>query len=396
MAALGLSSTMSVADTRREPRRSSSAALKKKKKKKKLKNNNNYKQKKSRRRSPADNTSNAHRGRSNHHWRRAHLNLQKLTANTRTKYLKALTRFLQDVDASITELIKTPASTLDRALSEWIANAWTTGRWPRSSCRDAMQATLYVRPNVRGSLFNTAAAMTAWERSTTSTSAWPLPPPLAKLIAEEMCKNGHACLAVATLLASHTYMRKSEVLALRVNDVLPPMEPYEHTTLLLRTTKARRAQAVQVDDKEMARLLDVFLAFHVNTEAKLFPYSGTQWTRAFQAAGRSLGLKLPFSLHSLRHGGAAHDNDLHLRSLDQIRHRGRWADFKTVEIYLQATRGREAWALTPAHLRREALTLEEEGLFTFIQPLLFALQAKKRALTPSPPSRRQRRVHFVD
>lgn len=70
-------------------------------------------------------------------------------------------------------------------------------------------------------------------------------------------------------------------------------------------------------------------------------------------------LCLPYetiSLYMLRHGGASHDALCRLRTIEQIKQRGRWLSDRSVKRYQKATRSQQlAAALDPQVLRFASL-----------------------------------------
>lgn len=91
----------------------------------------------------------------------------------------------------------------------------------------------------------------------------------------------------------------------------------------------------------MLLLLPAFVASRVTAvgaAGRLFPLHYEQLRRAFHAALSWLHLThVPFTLHSLRHGGATHDS-LNGVPIANIIKKGRWSDPRSAAVYLQTGR----------------------------------------------------------
>ncbi|CAK0805697.1 unnamed protein product, partial [Prorocentrum cordatum] len=129
-------------------------------------------------------------------------------------------------------------------------------------------------------------ALAGFLKVTPNRSRWPLPWPLAALIAVKLCEMEQWRSAAATLLCFVFYTRPSEILRLRVKDAVP---------------------------RALQPLLDLRYAI---------------WAAQFSQAAVDVGLGAlgpPPALHQLRHGGAGQELAERARPLAEIKKRGRWA-----------------------------------------------------------------------
>ena len=68
----------------------------------------------------------------------------------------------------------------------------------------------------------------------------------------------------------------------------------------------------------------------------MFEFQYSELLAEFRKACRDLGFQDP-SLYRLRHGGASHDAAARLRSIVEIKRRGRWASDTSVRRYEKRT-----------------------------------------------------------
>ena len=68
----------------------------------------------------------------------------------------------------------------------------------------------------------------------------------------------------------------------------------------------------------------------------MFEFKYQELLKQFRAACEELGIRDP-SLYRLRHGGASHDAAARLRSIAEIKRRGRWASDSSVRRYEKRT-----------------------------------------------------------
>ena len=90
----------------------------------------------------------------------------------------------------------------------------------------------------------------------------------------------------------------------------------------------------------MASFLNILIERRPPT-ATLWPFSHEDLIRNLKTACSYLELDhMHVCLYSLRHGGASHDSLHNLRSLTEIKDRGRWADDRSLRRYRKETRAR--------------------------------------------------------
>jgi integrase len=252
---------------------------------------------------------------------------------------------------------------LDASFAAFLEYALSS-RLSLSAARTAFSALRTFNPVLDRGLPVSHSCVTRLERLRPSVSPPPLTWPLVVLLSWRLAPLD-ARLSVAFLVAFDAYLRVSELLGLRVCDVVVPAPGADRRpSLLLPRTKTGRGrlQAVVVNRPEVGRLL---LQVRAATErggptAKLFPFSA-EVVRARMALVEDEFRLAHFTPHSFRHGGATADLQAGV-PLDQVVLRGRWASLKSARRYLQTALAHSlaVGVLEPQHAWGRA-----------IEPLLF-------------------------
>jgi integrase len=190
-----------------------------------------------------------------------------------------------------------------------------------------------------------------WRKIQPSTSYPPLTYELTCAIAMCMIFNGHIDQDIATLLSFDCYLRISEFVNLKINDIILPgtdsrsSRTNSKLVICLSKTKTGRNQSVIVRRPERAKLIIHIIKFkkklfHNNQRShqstnKLFSFSAASYRRIFHQTCDKLKLSnIGYTPHSLRHGGATFDFQNNIIIAD-IKTRGRWKDTKSAERYIQ-------------------------------------------------------------
>jgi integrase len=242
----------------------------------------------------------------------------------------------------------------------------------RSEAQTAITAVRYLCPGAkeRGDLQIANNYLSAWKKMSPSTSHAPMPKHISELLALRLIQSGLPGTfdaGVALLLAFDTYVRHSEVVNLRNQDVLLPGDPGnfgEAGTIYVRRTKAGKPQTVVLDHEDTCYILESFLAYKrrhgrkTAGGAQFFDFSSLEgkkmtllsWLKWAQV---ECGYRHPlFVVHSCRHGGATHDFMVDRRSIGGIKVRGRWKSYTALEIYLQVGQANLAALHVPRPVRR--------------------------------------------
>ena len=248
--------------------------------------------------------------------------------NTRSRYDMALRGFLEWItdhnhDAHDFDEI-------DALLTEYLDDLYLRGGGKQAAINTVFGLIMHI-PALRTRLPTARLALRGWEKLRPSESYPPLTWELTVVIAVQMLRAGRRPEAVATVLAFDCYLRISEMVALRVGDVVDSGDHrlgavYRGVACRLRYTKTGPNQWVEVEDAAVQTLL---LGLKRGSRRdKIFGFTAGSYRSLFKRVCAGLGLSSGYVPHSLRHGGATRDF-LSGRPLEDILVRGRWASTKS-------------------------------------------------------------------
>jgi hypothetical protein len=229
----------------------------------------------------------------------------------------------------------------------------------KGACSRALSGMAHFRPECRGRLGCSSLAMRGINRMQPGKQANPVAWHIAVLIAWFLSRVFGFRYGVATVVAGHCLLRVGELVRIRTTDVVERGDDRfgcTNPTMVIRLskTKAGRVQSVSVDNPDVERLIIVLLRCTKAGE-RLFPFSEDKFRRVMAVACQRLGLRMHFTPHGLRHGGAT-EHWMRLRNIALLCLRGRWASEKSCLNYLQE--GEMAYVaqhVIPSHLRQLAL-----------------------------------------
>ena len=187
----------------------------------------------------------------------------------------------------------------------------------------------------------------AWRRRAPGRSRAPLSFTQVLLIVDWMLRRRLAGMAIWVLVCFTTYYRPSEVFSLCVGDLLRPTSRLPHHALQLHPAEAGVSSKARVFDDgvpldaEMLSWLPAAMKKVLGLNRRdpaepMFEFKYQELLKQFRAACEDLGIRDP-SLYRLRHGGASHDAAARLRSIAEIKRRGRWASDNSVRRYEKRT-----------------------------------------------------------
>ena len=193
----------------------------------------------------------------------------------------------------------------------------------------------------------------------------PLPWSLVALIVTHMIHKQYRQAAAAALLMFTAYLRPGEALSLHVQDLVPPLPQQKHFALQLHPAERREQSKVGSSDESL--LLDAQQApwlgrVLLNLE-RASPYLidltyeelGTAWRKTLERIGLAQRHAV---LCQLRHSGPSHDRLLRLRSLLEVKQRGRWASDKTLNRYEAHGRISQEFFNLPQQIQNRAIAAE--------------------------------------
>ena len=266
------------------------------------------------------------------------LRVQAIQPRTAKLYRLSFRRFSSYVWNHSRLLVSSiPVAHLDshfEAFVDW--EAQRHGGRQRQRCVNALQGVFLVMGEHLRSMFPSShRALAAWRRRVPSVSAPPLPEYWCDVLTSLLLLKGKVDSGLALFLSFHGLLRASEVLSLRGNDVLVRSSHPEHGGIRVRHAKTGRLQFARIQEPMVLRVLH-YLALTTPASELLFPsvdYRG--YVADLRWACRALRLPVIFTPHSARHGGAT-ARFLRGDSPSVIRIAGRWSQYHSMEVYLQA------------------------------------------------------------
>lgn len=268
---------------------------------------------------------------------------------TLSDYAKRLKEFDDFCDRAACPLGSIPD--IEKALLEFFDWAYLTGR-PLDAGTKLLAAVgsrwPHLHKSSRGPLLARARrALQGWARLDPPRTRLPLPWPVLSGLAVLMIINGLWDFAVLTLLAADAYLRPGELAMLTPDNVVrprPALGPmFQHAALLLFPfAEGIASKTHQFDDSVvldsvgrewLTAGLRLLVAQRAPRQALLV--GGAPALRlAMSRVARLLGVESwNLSPYVLRHTGPSHDHLSHLRSLPEIKRRGRWASDTSLRRY---------------------------------------------------------------
>ena len=205
-------------------------------------------------------------------------------------------------------------------------------------------------------------ALLGWKALLPPAQRLPLPRAAAGAIAGYMINMGRLELALFILFCFATYLRPGEAMRLRRRDVVRPQvhagPSFAVWGLIVNNAEDGRLGKTGLMDEAVLLDKNDWLLKPLLALASLSPEDGLLWSlkmtdlrAVFYQAVQALGLgALRPQLYCLRHGGASHDLLTGVRTLAEVKARGRWAVDSSLKRYGKPTRLQAAIAVMPQGL----------------------------------------------
>lgn len=281
---------------------------------------------------------------------------------TRQLYLAAVVQVQHYHRISRATLFSQHPSSVDSLLVRFLNHQASSGGSFHTGV-NAVFGVAHLAPHLRAHLPRARQCLKAWDKLREQRSHPPITWELAVLLAVSMSRQGWHAEAVATLLAFDCYLRISEFVQLCGADVARESDPRlgsVQTAMALRLarTKTGLNKFVVLRDPCVARIFSSYLSIaRPAATERVFPFSAHRYRTVLRCACAALGVsQWRITPHSLRHGGASRDF-LAGASIEQIRHRGRWASAASAERYVQSAPALLLQFNMPAQLRDLAAAL---------------------------------------
>ena len=227
-------------------------------------------------------------------------------------------------------------------------------------------------------------SLNGWQKLAPAKSRLPIPFEVVALISTWAIKSGHIQIALLILLSFMLYLRPSEGLKLRCQDVVRPTRKkgaFSMWTFILHPYE----EGVPSKTQEFDESLQLDLAYHkemgaalwraLNLQArapgdKVFSVTTSEVNELLASARDALNLGPLGVLHMyrLRHGGASHDYANGLRDLASVQARGRWQAARSVRRYQKGARLAQLFASLKDAVQHECL-MATDGLDALLRSL---------------------------
>eukprot|EP00435_Cladocopium_sp_Y103_P019932 s4028_g4.t2 len=255
----------------------------------------------------------------------------------------------------------------------------------------------------------------AWSRHEPSVHHSAMPGPVALAMITTAIIWGWTQFAGVFALMWAGLLRPGEALAATRADLLLPSDgdrtlPFGLLSIKdpkTRTTNARH-QSAKIDMADMLRVVELFLG-PLKPFQKLWPYSGNTLRSRFRCILQALQLPLvphndtrPLELASIRAGSATWLMQM-VESGDLLQRRGRWANRKMMDIYIQEVTAQIYLQKVPAATKDIVLAVADSFLLVLnkAEALLraripMARRTRKRKKHPEPSPKRRARTAVPD
>ncbi|CAE7255618.1 unnamed protein product [Symbiodinium sp. CCMP2456] len=250
-----------------------------------------------------------------------------------------------------------------------------------ASAQYTVAALMFHNPSLRSkgmtSLPRVKQSLTGWKRLAPEKSRLPIPFEALALIFMFLVQSGRCEIGLFLLVSFMLYLRPSEGLRLRTQDVVRPSRKrgaFSFWTFILHPqemqipSKTREFdESLQLDldyHNEVGNALARVLKFTAKQpEEKIFKFGLEEANQALEDAATAVGLQKLGSIHlyRLRHGGASHDFVHKLRDLASIQLRGRWKSMASVRRYQKGARLAQLFNSLDSAVQTECLDAAKLG-----------------------------------
>lgn len=263
---------------------------------------------------------------------------------TQLKYTKAVHQFIQWWIVRYSTFDSLSHSNLDWYLSEYILYLYTNG-YGKAEAACAFSGFDMLIPGIKSDMHRTKRSIRGFMRLSPSQSKPPMPWPVCAVVSIWLAYHGQYSMGLAVLISFDGYLRRSEVLKLRYEDIAIGADPRlglieakstDRVHIHIRVAKTGSYQGIEIRDPHVRLLIKQYLN-EIQPGQRLFPFSSSTYHRWFKKACLILGLSDQYSPHCLRHGGATRDY-LNDTPINDVMVRGRWAAMQSASHYIQMGR----------------------------------------------------------
>lgn len=268
----------------------------------------------------------------------------------------------------------TTAGQIDSALCDYFHKIYVSkGGKQKGLAENTYAALVHFNPTLKRRLPYSVRALKGWSKLKPSKSWTPLTHKIALLLAWVLFRSlDRFDMAVGALLSFEGYLRISEMVGIRAENVVMPGDDrrgnvIEHAQILIKDTKTKAFAWVTIKDDVVLFLLALQLKISKrHNSGRLFNFSQNQYRAKFREAAEMMGLPRSVVPHSNRHGKATHEY-VNGTSVERIVVDGRWKSLDSARTYLQQAAAQLlSLSLTPS-LQNLATLVSADPLYAFFE-----------------------------
>ena len=289
-----------------------------------------------------------------------------ISATTRAKYTRLWAEFVAWL-TTVTVALRT--ETADDLLAHWMDQQYAEG-WNPERGAYMLAALKFMMPQFgRGGhgLPRALQALRGWRKRVPARTGLPLPSEIVALIATRLIDRGQLRAALYVLVTFAGYLRPSEALRALGAHLIPPTPGgvCDGWSLVLHPRELAVPSKTQVYDEVIPFDLPFYsflpgalrwLKASTPPGEPLSPFTLVRVSSLFKEAAEDMGLaSLTPQLYQLRHSGPSVELALQLRTLANVKLRGRWRTDASVARYLKPGRVNEQLQRLAPEVQRAAL-----------------------------------------
>ena len=251
----------------------------------------------------------------------------------------------------------------------WLADYMEEAFYARSKPLDFGSSTFFgflaFFPEYKMKLDRAHRAFHSWRALQVQNEGFAIPEEAVMLIVKHFEDHGHAEAALITETSMDVYFRTHEWSQLRAEDIY-----YDGNLVGLQLGVSARGERVKTGHDQgvvldSPYLRDKFAMIKKSKHASqpVFQISTDSFKKLWEKAKTDLKLSWIGPEHGLRHAGAARDIELSVRTLEQVRRRGRWKSLESVQRYTKT------WLLIKARSQMTACQIAEGRQHAATRPL---------------------------
>jgi hypothetical protein len=247
--------------------------------------------------------------------------------------------FEQTAGTSWEQLVREDGPRLSALMREYGYGLYDANR-PVGDLRDTLLGVTDAQGYARAAMSETWRVVKTWEKLEPSEVRTPVPFNVLLAMRATALAWGWQTIAVLLHVAFFCLLRPAELFGLRRSDILL-VETEAGTEWLVRLARTKswsrssRSQYAKLDAKNACDGCNLYVKSMART-ALLWPASPAAFAGRLRASARAVtGMPSPYTVGSLRTGGATHLFRLWDEDLPRLCWRGRWRDVNTVWHYVQ-------------------------------------------------------------